>query len=1408
MKKQDLIRELLRMPSSDLKQLSKYFGFLVTKQTGGYLSKQDMVWNLVGGRYSWGASDSAKRLNHQFVDLNDGEGFKQINNVRGSQLLGFGQSKFLIGNKWQGLNEHQRKAVVPQYPSRRTKQTGGRRKTQTPQPKMKLDCILTAVNENPLYMDFIPFFIRAWNELYPEVDVKIVLIANKIPEEYLHYKDNIILFEPIQNVLTSYTSQIIRLFYPCILNYSNGVMITDIDMIPMNRSYYTDNIKIYDNNKFIYFRENELFQSKQIAMCYNVANPTIWKEIFGIHSVEDIKNRIIHINENNVILEGHGNRGWSTDQVVLYDKVMAWNKKTNQLICLKESDTGYNRLNRSSSFEINDSIVQNIKSGIYTDYHCLRPMKRYSDINYKILNLLTNKYLKLKFVKSNLKSPIGNGMFDIFINTKENIIYKKNKMKIKNIKKYKKIIYGIKSDIILHKYVFEPDKIYIEEDGSYYSSFIKNGIRLYDINLNSKIDDTVLDNLNKSIKDMKKKLNNYVKTNKLSGDWALHNLIYCLDTKKIYNVDLEGFYTYPLIHDNGNCNIKYCNERFDKLLCKLEKFNSKRFVIQINNLVYSSDENKFIYKSDIQNIDNYISNFQINNLDYTFTKIIENPVLIINSLDECYAHAVIDRVFPYFWSLQELNIRNNLIIFIKKDKLIKFPARKKVINHEKGIYKKSWNDIINLLNPKEIIFEHLLDENTILLFKKSYLYAENNKKLRWQRTFWNCNEYYPGRSYMKKDVIYDDTIIQSKLNLFIQSVKNKYQIVEKNNNIKNLVIIERVSNRKFDTKFLSNLDNYCKKLDNLEYNGIQFLENLSFSEQIKLFNKNDIIIFRHGSCLTNILWAKQNTIIIELDNQNRESVIKRICDFTKTIQVRYDYNNILNKPNLIFHKIKEITAQDKINDEYFTLILWNPTLFQSEKILQNIPNIIDKKEIIVPKEILHGYIFDIYKLDTRCSHNIVLPPKIKKLREYNDKHLIVKFKIDNPQYTNKICNQAVKLKEMIRNKYKSNIKNYIKDIIIHIADNFEQSKYIWEKNIDNLNILKLLVQEAKNPLRYKLSKIENSGKDGWNTINTMNVYESFVDDTIQFFVYTISNPRRYCLSKEKITDNNWEYCYDFYCKESEVDKRIPMYKTINKDEEKIKKDKIAICFSGQLRTFNKTYKSFYKNIVDVLKDKFEVDIFMFIWKTENKDNIEKALKIYKPKRYIIKDDFEFKLPYFCENMYFYKGRFGNITKNFGNNIKQYYGVAECFNLIENNHYDYVIRNRYDNFFEEKIDITTFDNNLYIPTGHYFYLNGNPTNMNDSFAYGPYNLMKKYSNFINTYKDILLQIKNRELTDHYSYLYNAITPTLLFKYFISHTEKILYKEIKIKYGLLRNDNSLTKFVNNQNYIYDGTLYKIS
>jgi hypothetical protein len=253
---------------------------------------------------------------------------------------------------------------------------------------MKLDCVLTAVNNNPLYLEFIPIFVNTWKKLYPSVDVKIILVAEKIPEEYLEYKEYIILFEPIENVLTSFISQYIRLLYPCILNYENGVLITDMDILPMNRTYYTEHIKEYENTKFIYMRENACFSESQIAMCYNVASPSIWKEIFEINSLEDIRDKLKTVYQSNTIWEGHGNLGWCTDQLHLYEKVFKWHSKTNNLICLKETDTRFSRLDRSVLRELDDNIREKISNGFYSDYHCCRPMSAYHKLNNDIYNLL------------------------------------------------------------------------------------------------------------------------------------------------------------------------------------------------------------------------------------------------------------------------------------------------------------------------------------------------------------------------------------------------------------------------------------------------------------------------------------------------------------------------------------------------------------------------------------------------------------------------------------------------------------------------------------------------------------------------------------------------------------------------------------------------------------------------------------------------------------------------------------------------------------------------------------------------------------------------------------------------------------------------------------------------------------
>ena len=77
------------------------------------------------------------------------------------------------------------------------------------------------------------------------------------------------------------------MLYPAILDYKNGVMITDMDILPMNRKYYTENIKNIENNKFVYMR-NVLLNVKEIAMCYNVATPNIWSSILKHIKVKSV----------------------------------------------------------------------------------------------------------------------------------------------------------------------------------------------------------------------------------------------------------------------------------------------------------------------------------------------------------------------------------------------------------------------------------------------------------------------------------------------------------------------------------------------------------------------------------------------------------------------------------------------------------------------------------------------------------------------------------------------------------------------------------------------------------------------------------------------------------------------------------------------------------------------------------------------------------------------------------------------------------------------------------------------------------------------------------------------------------------------------------------------------------------
>ena len=257
---------------------------------------------------------------------------------------------------------------------------------------MKIECVLTSCNLNPLYSDFIPIVINAWSRIYPEVDVRIILVSSFIPEKLIQYKDNLILYDPPPEINTAFISQNIRLLYPAILSYQEGVLITDIDMIPLNRKYFVDNIKDLGLNKFINYR-NCLLELNQLAICYNVAVPKIWAEVFGISSLIDINQNLENMYKK-ISYDGLSDGlGWYSDQIYLYDQVVNWNKKTENFILLNDAETGFNRLDRSSMPSLDKEMENRISQGFYSDFHMLRPFLDYKKNNENILLLIKKYYL-------------------------------------------------------------------------------------------------------------------------------------------------------------------------------------------------------------------------------------------------------------------------------------------------------------------------------------------------------------------------------------------------------------------------------------------------------------------------------------------------------------------------------------------------------------------------------------------------------------------------------------------------------------------------------------------------------------------------------------------------------------------------------------------------------------------------------------------------------------------------------------------------------------------------------------------------------------------------------------------------------------------------------------------------------
>ena len=234
---------------------------------------------------------------------------------------------------------------------------------------MKLERVVVACNDNPKYLDFWRVVKRAWQEIAGVV-CQMVYVGEDLPDD-LQKDPCVIHFKPIEGWPTATQAQVIRLLYPALIKCEGAVMVSDMDMIPLQKGFFVDGFSHFSENQFVSLRgidENE----KQIYMCYVGATPKTWRSMFQIESEDDIRARMRLWSQEYPADGSHGGQGWCTDQLILYKKVKEWQVEAPERVGLLPWTREIPRLDRGNPMEWiqwNTILELKLLDKFYVDFH-------------------------------------------------------------------------------------------------------------------------------------------------------------------------------------------------------------------------------------------------------------------------------------------------------------------------------------------------------------------------------------------------------------------------------------------------------------------------------------------------------------------------------------------------------------------------------------------------------------------------------------------------------------------------------------------------------------------------------------------------------------------------------------------------------------------------------------------------------------------------------------------------------------------------------------------------------------------------------------------------------------------------------------------------------------------------------
>jgi hypothetical protein len=238
---------------------------------------------------------------------------------------------------------------------------------------MKIDYAIVSCDDNPLYYNFWNIVQKLWTNL---IGIKPILV--KISDtDNIEVTDDYIIhnFKKIEGIDTGFQSQVARMyvtkFYP-----EDVCLTSDIDMLPLSKKYFVDNIKELNNDSLVIFSADAYPNVQRYPICYNAAKGKVFHEIMNFENTF----------EEYCLKLKDFNWGWDTDELYFGQKV---DNFINQNIIIKlnrgwEFGRAIDRIDRVK-WSYNPT---KLKSGKYIDSHSLRPYILYKNEIDKLVNYL------------------------------------------------------------------------------------------------------------------------------------------------------------------------------------------------------------------------------------------------------------------------------------------------------------------------------------------------------------------------------------------------------------------------------------------------------------------------------------------------------------------------------------------------------------------------------------------------------------------------------------------------------------------------------------------------------------------------------------------------------------------------------------------------------------------------------------------------------------------------------------------------------------------------------------------------------------------------------------------------------------------------------------------------------------